>query len=55
MALLHMLQVKPLACKETLLTCAVATIEKVMATSRKIFFIPLFFIYFFMNGNTGSR
>jgi hypothetical protein len=38
-ALLHMLQVSPLACKETLLTCAFVTIESAMAIDKRIVFI----------------
>jgi len=39
MELLHILQVKPLACKETLVTCAFIAAENAMAINKKIFFI----------------
>jgi hypothetical protein len=42
--LLHMLQVKPLALRDTLVTCAEDTIEMVMANNESIFFMVVLFI-----------
>ena len=46
-ALLHMLQVNPLACKLTFVTCAFTESEKRTARIKNLFFIPLFLFIFF--------
>src|SRR5688572_15889991 len=45
MELLHILQVKPLAFKETLVTCAFVATEKAMAINKKIVFIIVFVLF----------
>src|SRR3982750_862312 len=45
MELLHILQVSPLACKETFVTCALVASDKARATNKKIVFIVFLFCF----------